>query len=55
PYLAPVPYRGKTNTPSYVVHVAQQIAELRACTVDEVALHTSRNFESLFKGCTASD
>jgi TatD DNase family protein len=53
PYLAPVPYRGKTNNPSYVVHVAQQIAELRGCTVDSVAELTSRNFELLFKGCLA--
>ena len=53
PYLAPVPYRGKTNNPSYVVHVAQQIAELRGSTADSVAEVTSRNFEQLFKGCLA--
>lgn len=51
PYLAPVPYRGKTNNPSYVVHVARQIAELRGCATEDIALTTSRNFESLFKGC----
>ena len=49
PYLAPVPYRGKTNNPSYVIHVARQIAELRGCTPEDVALSTSRNFELLFK------
>ena len=48
PYLAPMPYRGKTNNPSYVPWVAKQIAELKACTVEEVAAQTSRNFESLF-------
>lgn len=48
PYLAPVPYRGKTNNPSYVPHVAQQIAQLRQCTVESVAHTTSRNFERLF-------
>jgi TatD DNase family protein len=48
PYLAPVPYRGKTNNPSYVPFVAQQIADLKGCDVDEVAAHTSRNFERLF-------
>jgi TatD DNase family protein len=50
PYLAPMPYRGKTNNPSYVPWVAKQIAELKACTVEEVAAQTSRNFELLFAG-----
>ncbi len=48
PYLAPVPHRGKTNNPSYVPFVAQQIAQLRQCTVESVADITSRNFERLF-------
>jgi TatD DNase family protein len=50
PYLAPVPYRGKTNNPSYVAFVAQQIAELRGMAVEAVGAVTSRNFETLFKG-----
>ena len=49
PYLAPVPYRGKTNTPAYVPHVAAQLAELRGMTVEAVGDLTSRNFEVLFK------
>ena len=48
PYLAPVPYRGKTNNPSYVPLVAQQIAQLRQCPVQMIADMTSRNFERLF-------
>src|SRR3954471_21009261 len=36
PYLAPVPYRGKTNNPSYVPHVARQIAELKKLPVEEI-------------------
>ncbi len=48
PYLAPVPFRGKTNTPAYVPYVAQQIAELKDITPQEVARATSRNFEMLF-------
>ncbi|MDZ4074141.1 MAG: TatD family hydrolase [Hylemonella sp.] len=48
PYLAPVPHRGKTNNPSYVPFVAQQIAQLRQCTVESIADLTSRNFERLF-------
>lgn len=49
PYLAPVPFRGKTNNPSYVPYVAKQIAELRGMTVEAVAEVTRRNFEQLFK------
>lgn len=48
PYLAPVPYRGKTNSPAYVPYVAKQVAELKGITVEEVAARTSRNFETLF-------
>lgn len=49
PYLAPVPYRGKTNSPAYVPFVARQIAELKGLPVEAVAEATSRNFERLFK------
>jgi TatD DNase family protein len=48
PYLAPVPYRGKTNNPSYVPYVAQQIAQVRQVPVEAIAEATSRNFETLF-------
>jgi TatD DNase family protein len=48
PYLAPVPYRGKTNNPSLVPYVARQIAEVRQTTVEAIAEATSRNFERLF-------
>jgi TatD DNase family protein len=48
PYLAPVPYRGKINNPSYVPYVARQIAELRDLSVEAVGELTSRNFETLF-------
>jgi len=50
PYLAPVPYRGKTNTPAYVPYVARQIAELRGMSMEQVGEVTSRNFENLFTG-----
>jgi TatD DNase family protein len=49
PYLAPVPYRGKTNSPAYVPFVAKQIAALKGLSVEEVAAATSVNFERLFK------
>ncbi len=50
PYLAPVPYRGKTNNPSYVPFVAAQIASLRGVRVETIAAQTSLNFETLFSG-----
>ncbi|MBK7529857.1 TatD family hydrolase [Piscinibacter sp.] len=49
PYLAPVPFRGRTNTPALVPYVARKLAELKGVAVEEVAVATSRNFESLFK------
>ncbi|MDZ7841232.1 MAG: TatD family hydrolase [Gammaproteobacteria bacterium] len=48
PYLAPVPYRGKTNEPAYVKHTAEYVAELRGISYDEVAEATSENFFRLF-------
>jgi TatD DNase family protein len=48
PYLAPVPFRGKQNNPSYVPWVAKQIALLLNLELDVVAKATSRNFEVLF-------
>ena len=54
PYLAPVPYRGKTNNPSYVPFVAKQIAQVRGISIEEVAAATSANFDRLFKDVTLS-
>ncbi len=48
PYLAPVPYRGKTNQPAYVAQVATELARLKDLPVEEVARATSENFERLF-------
>ncbi len=48
PYLAPVPYRGKTNSPAYVPYVAQQIAQVRGISVETIASATSANFDTLF-------
>jgi TatD DNase family protein len=50
PYLAPVPHRGKTNEPSFVKHVAEEIAALRGIAFDEVATATTGNFFRLFRG-----
>lgn len=48
PYLAPVPYRGKTNEPGYVSYVASYIANLKDSNVEEVGRVTSNNFYQLF-------
>jgi len=48
PYLAPVPHRGKTNSPAYVPHVAAQLAELKGVPLEAVAQATRDNFDRLF-------
>ncbi len=48
PYLAPAPYRGKTNQPGYVKHVAEEIARLREMPYEEVVAATTANFFRLF-------
>ncbi len=48
PYLAPTPFRGRTNQPAYVKHVAEEIARLRNITLEEVGEATSHNFRKLF-------
>src|SRR5579863_6104876 len=48
PYLAPVPLRGKTNEPAYVVHTAALVAQLKAVTAEELARITTENFFRLF-------
>ncbi len=49
PYLAPIPFRGKTNQPAYVKYVAQEIANLRGISLDAVMQATTQNFFTLFK------
>jgi len=48
PYLAPAPFRGKTNLPSYTSYVAEKIAALRGIRIEEVAYTTSKNYFNLF-------
>lgn len=43
PYLTPVPFRGKRNEPSYVKYIAEQIAELREISFEELAELTTKN------------
>ncbi len=49
PYLAPVPFRGKTNEPSHVALVGKKLAELRGLEPAEMAALTTGNFETLFR------
>ena len=48
PYLAPVPFRGRPNYPTYVRYVAEQIAELRGAPINKIAELSTKNFYDLF-------
>lgn len=48
PYLAPVPFRGKRNEPSYLPHTVRKLAEVRDLTEEELARATTHNFKELF-------
>ena len=48
PFLSPMPYRGRRNEPSRVVHIAQKVADIRGITLEEVATRTSENSRQLF-------
>ncbi|MEN6439121.1 MAG: TatD family hydrolase [Syntrophobacter sp.] len=49
PYLAPVPFRGKTNEPAFVLHTATMVAQLRDETLERIAEQTTRNARSVFR------
>jgi len=49
PYLAPVPFRGRPNYPTYVRYVAEKLAELRGTTINKIAESSTENFYRLFK------
>ena len=55
PYLAPVPYRGKTNEPAYVAHTAKVLADVAGVTEAEIARITTANFYRLFPKAAAAD
>ena len=50
PYLAPVPFRGKRNSPAYLPIIAEKIGDYLHITKDEVALRTKQNALNLFRG-----
>lgn len=49
PYLAPVPFRGKRNEPSYMMEVAKKVAQIKDISLDEVAKITSHNAKYIFQ------
>lgn len=48
PYLTPVPYRGKRNSPKYLKYIAQEIADLRGISVEQVKEITTQNAKRIF-------
>lgn len=55
PYLAPMPFRGRRNEPSYVVHVGEKLAEIKGWSHDETAKKTTDAFFDLFKKAKRSE
>ncbi len=49
PYLAPIPYRGRRNEPSFMIKTAEMLAEIKGMTLQSVSDATTANFLSLFK------
>jgi TatD DNase family protein len=49
PYLAPVPFRGKENESSYLIHIAQKLADIHETGIDKVAEITTNNSKNVFK------
>ena len=49
PFLTPVPWRGKRNEPTFLLHTAQMVADLRGISINEVARQTSANTITLFQ------
>ena len=48
PYLAPIPYRGKSNEPSYIVHTVDKLSKIKNVSKDHVMKQTTKNFNKIF-------
>lgn len=48
PYISPVPFRGKQNESGYIIYIAQKLAEIKNCTIEEVAVITTINAHKIF-------
>ena len=55
PYLAPEPYRGKSNEPAFMIETAQKLAEVKNVSLETIAAHTTQNFLTLFSKVTHND
>ena len=49
PYLAPLPHRGKTNEPSYIIHIIEKLSQIKKLSKESVMQYTTNNFKDLFK------
>ena len=49
PYLTPVPFRGKRNESAYIPHIAEKLAQIKECSIEEIAATTTSNAEKLFR------
>jgi TatD DNase family protein len=49
PYLTPVPFRGKRNESSYLIYIAEKLAEIYGVSIDEIAKETTRNANEIFR------
>ena len=48
PYLSPIPYRGKTNEPSYIKYTVEKLAQIKKSSIEDVMKKTSNNFFKIF-------
>ena len=48
PYLAPIPYRGKSNEPAFIVHTVEKLAKIKNISQEEVITNTTKNFKKIF-------
>ena len=48
PYLAPMPYRGKSNEPSYIIHTIDKLSKIKNISIEDITNHTTNNFKKLF-------
>ena len=48
PYLSPLPHRGKSNEPSYIVHTIEKLSQIMKVSKEHVIVNTTNNFKKLF-------
>ena len=48
PYLAPIPFRGKSNEPSFIVHTIDKLSSIKKISKEKIIFNTSNNFKKLF-------